>query len=158
MITDENVLLNHGAYEERYPTKEIIFKNAQKTFRAEIDYETKSNKKIFVSTKPSDGFRYEGFIKDGKASGAGKLFDRGIRFYEGDWKNGYFNGNGCLYDFRGMFPKYEATFKEGKLNGSVIIYNVQHEKIFEGTYKNNIRKHGTTFINGRRVYLSLIHI
>lgn len=26
MITDENVLLKHGAYEERYPTKEIIFK------------------------------------------------------------------------------------------------------------------------------------
>ena len=30
-------------------TKEIIFKNAQKTFRAETDYETKSNKKTFVS-------------------------------------------------------------------------------------------------------------
>ena len=133
-------------------TKKIIFKNAQKTFHAEVDYETKSNKKTFVSTKPSDGFRYEGFIKDGKASGAGKLFDRGIRFYEGNWKNGYFNGNGCLYDFRGIFPKYEASFKEGKLNGSVIIYNLQHEKIFEGTYKNNIRKYGTTFINGRRLY------
>jgi hypothetical protein len=95
--------------------KKIIFKNAEKTFQAEVDYETKSNKKIFVSTKPIHGYRYEGFVKDDKPFGAGKLFDKGIRFYEGNWKNGYFDGDGCLYDFRGIFPKYEATFKEGKM-------------------------------------------
>ena len=30
-------------------TKKIIFKNAQKTFHAEIDYETKSNKNVKVT-------------------------------------------------------------------------------------------------------------
>ena len=132
--------------------KKIIFKNAERTFHADVDYETKSNKKTFVSTKPVDGYRYEGFVKDDKPFGAGKLFDEGIRFYEGNWKNGYFHGDGCLYDFRGIFPTYEATFKEGKLNGSVIRYNSQHEKIFEGIYKNNIRKHGTIFTNNRKIY------
>ena len=36
--------------------------------------------------------------------------------YEGSWKNGYYNGFGCLYNQKGE-KEYKGNFKNGKKNG-----------------------------------------
>ena len=65
-----------------------------------------------------DGRKYEGNWKNGIWNGRGKYtFNDGFG-YEGEWKNGVENGMGILTYLNG--DKYEGEFKNGKmLNGKM---------------------------------------
>ena len=65
-----------------------------------------------------DGRKYEGNWKNGIWNGRGKYtFNDGFG-YEGEWKNGVENGMGILTYLNG--DKYEVEFKNGKmLNGKM---------------------------------------
>lgn len=128
--------------------KQITFCNNQKCFHAKIISEENRNRKVFVRTTSVEGFSFEGFIQKNKVHGFGKLFHNGVLFYEGNWKNGYFDGNGTLLGAYGVLPAIEGHFKKGKMHGKIIMYNESGRKKFEGIYKNNIRVHGDVLQNG----------
>jgi len=62
-----------------------------------------------------DGTFYEGnFDEDGNYNGFGKLAFSKSRFYEGDFLNGYFHGNGIFYHGDEFV---EGEFKDGHIHG-----------------------------------------
>jgi len=70
--------------------------------------------------KPVEEF--SGKMKDDKFQ-SGKRYDSfGTLIYEGDFRNGKYNGSGTLYYESGT-PKYKGKFSDGKYNGDGILYN-----------------------------------
>ena len=132
--------------------KQITFCNNQKCFHVKIISEENRNRKLFVRTTSVEGFSLEGFIQKNKVNGFGKLFHNGVLFYEGNWKNGYFDGNGTFLGAHGVLPSIEGHFKRGRMHGKIIMYNTSGRKKFEGIYKNNSRVYGDLFDNGELHY------
>ena len=85
---------------------------------------------------------FRGSMKDGRADGRGRYFDRSGLAYEGEWKNGVMDGHGRL-----RLPnadEYAGQFRAGKANGTGRYVDVTGE-IFEGPFVNGLRDgRGTT--------------
>jgi hypothetical protein len=143
--------------------------------------------------KYEDGSIYEGGAKDGIRHGKGKIyyadgmvfegrFDEGVVFgpgvlwykngrlcYEGDYKDGKFDGHGILYnglieDLRSFFDykdfnkvgkcwsKYEGDFEKDRKNGTGTLYLMNGEKYFGEFINDKIHGKGTFyFIDGRNI-------
>ena len=76
---------------------------------------------------------YAGGCKDGKASGDGKA--TGIATYEGNFKNGYPDGQGKYSWANGDF--YYGGWKKGLKDGKGEIHYVGNEKLLKGYWKKD---------------------
>lgn len=94
------------------------------------------NRKIRLDVpvvKPVEEFA--GKMKDDKFQ-SGKRYDSfGTLIYEGDFRNGKYNGSGTLYYESGT-PKYKGKFSDGKYNGDGILYNEDGSVRKKGKFKN----------------------
>jgi len=83
----------------------------------------------------SNGTLLEGTFKEGKFTGFGrKITDR--ECYEGDWKDGYYHGNGKLYNTDGTYL-LEGKFHNGKFTGKGRRTN-RDDSAYEGDWKNGL--------------------
>lgn len=93
------------------------------------------NRKIRLDVpvvKPVEEF--VGKMKDDKFQ-SGKRYDSfGTLIYEGDFRNGKYNGSGTLYYESGT-PKYKGKFSDGKYNGDGILYNEDGSVRKKGKFK-----------------------
>jgi hypothetical protein len=85
---------------------------------------------------------YDGNFKNRKFEGTGTLMETPslhratvIKRYEGSWKNGYYNGFGCLYNQKGE-KEYEGNFKNGKKNGQGQLFE-NGKLLYQGTWKDD---------------------
>ena len=85
-------------------------------------------------------YNYDGDWMNDKYEGFGALFDKGEK-YTGDFKNGNYHGNGCLYKINGDI--LEGEFFEGKLKNGKISY--KNGDTYEGLLENEK-------YNGKGVY------
>ena len=76
---------------------------------------------------------YEGACKDGKANGTGKA--TGIATYDGDFKNGYPDGQGKYTWASGDF--YYGGWKKGLKDGKGEIHYVGNGKLLKGYWKKD---------------------
>ena len=67
--------------------------------------------------------RYEGALVNGKRDGFGTLKNlaSGSFIYVGEWKNGFYHGQGALYDYRDK--KYQGEFYQGQYHGKGTTYH-----------------------------------
>jgi len=95
---------------------------------------------------------FHGSIKDGRAHGRGRYFERSGLAYEGEWVNGVMDGYGKL-----RLPnadEYAGQFRAGKANGTGRHVDVTGE-IFEGPFVNGLRDgRGTTWLPDGTSYRS----
>lgn len=109
---------------------------------------------IFKDGKLTNGFevhpggeRYEGQFKDGLFNGLGTLIDSNGNKYSGFWLDGTFNGCGSTITHKG--GHYEGEFKNGCRNGNGIL-RYSDGTIYSGEFsQGNIQGRGTmSFPNG----------
>ena len=83
---------------------------------------------------------YEGFFKNDEKHGEGIIYDRDKNdpIYKGNFANGVFEGKGKfkLYEDEDS-DYYEGEFKEGKIHGEGIIYDKNHNIIYDGHFVDN---------------------
>ncbi|WP_162985730.1 hypothetical protein [Virgibacillus halodenitrificans] len=90
------------------------------------------NASSIVFAEDLTSYTYEGDInEDGLYHGQGKLYYKDLLFYEGDFANGDFNGEGTLYQVESDHPessantnkvKYQGHFKDGLYHGKGTLY------------------------------------
>jgi len=69
-----------------------------------------------ILKKPNNTFVYEGNFVNNKHHGKGKaVYNNGEFFYDGEWKNGQWSGNGILETKQGF--KYSGELKDGEMTG-----------------------------------------
>ena len=132
-----------------------FFKNkkVQNEKNQKIEYE--KNKESANGKSYPNGSYYVGEIKDGKPHGNGKLFQKDakininkenmlfltisshsinenkyttkdVKVYDGEWKDGKYNGTGTEYYINKIFKnteKYQGDWKDGTYNGNGILLN-----------------------------------
>ena len=99
----------------------------------EIYYEYRDDISLYIGKKKNDEYegrgilydisgniKYNGFFKNGKYNGFGKLYNSNILIYVGFFNDGYKQGKGTEY-INGN-KKYEGKFYEGEKNGIFIEY------------------------------------
>ena len=82
--------------------------------------------------------KYQGEIKDGKYDGRGILYAfSGKVEYDGYFKNGEYDGFGREFNFYDNKLKYEGFFSNYKYNGKGILYYKNGKIFFIGIFKEN---------------------
>lgn len=86
---------------------------------------------------------YMGFFTTGVFDGVGTHFlradkGRGATDYDGNYKDGYYSGQGILYYTNGKI-KYNGLFLGGLFDGNGSIYNERGLKVYEGEFKEGQR-------------------
>ena len=92
-------------------------------------------------------YKYEGEFKDGKYNGKGTMTSADGDVYEGEFKDGDWNGHGkCTFADGDV---YEGEFIDGEFNGHGK-YTFADEDVYEGEFKDGkYNGHGTmTFADG----------
>lgn len=103
---------------------------------------TITNWKHFTKLNAEKAGEYTGEIKDGKRHGKGIVKYEDGSYYDGEWDNNIYHGQGTLKTSAGT---YTGAFKNGKKNGYGTLTN---KTIFAGTWKNNKPIEGTLTSNG----------
>ena len=84
----------------------------------------------------NDGHRYYiGEVKNGLQDGRGKVFVDNVLRYDGDWKNGNFNGIGKYYNEDGKLI-YNGEFRNNKMEGRGTLYSIINSSKVTGEYRN----------------------
>ena len=97
--------------------------------------------------------KYSGNIKDGKAHGVGVLTYKkekeNIKFYEGNFVNGFFEGQGIYSDKNYI---YKGNFRKGKMNGTGEITYKKNKNHYIGQFKNDKLEGGgiLTYPDGKK--------
>lgn len=101
------------------------------------------NKQYFNKTVSSpvaflpDGGEYDGSLLKGELSGEGRIVWPDGRYYEGDFRNGFFHGTG-VYRKKGY--SYEGEFVDGVAKGKGVI-TFSDDRVYKGEV-NNARANG----------------
>lgn len=82
-----------------------------------------------------EGVFYVGDMKDGLREGKGWMVLQSNAFYVGEFKNDTYDGMG-IYGWENANILAQNTYLAGKRNGPGIEYEVDSDKIFEGTWKD----------------------
>jgi hypothetical protein len=112
----------------------------QRTSNAEdtgITPQSSESDEIHVLHLPN-GDVYEGELKDGLYNGQGTMTYANGDVYEGEWKNGERNGHGKMTYANGDI--YEGELKDGILNGQGT-YTFADGRVYTGEFERNMR-HG----------------
>jgi len=87
-----------------------------------------------IETGPNDEYRIEGWWKDEKLNGYGKIYQKGKLVYDGEFKNDLKHGRGNyvhpkdLYNYVGnwrdgrFFGKGTLSYKNGKVETGIFRY------------------------------------
>ena len=86
---------------------------------------------------------YDGEWKNGKYDGKGKLYKDGKLLYDGEWKNGKYDGKGKEYEYRHgtLLLLYEGNWKDGTMHGKGTLYWRSGNVWYDGEWENGTR-HG----------------
>ena len=79
-------------------------------------------------------YKYEGEFKDGKYNGKGTMTFADGRVYKGEFKDGEWNGRGIQYNADGT-KWYDGEFKDGKYNGKGTMTSAEGA-VYEGEFKD----------------------
>ncbi|MDR1241040.1 MAG: hypothetical protein LBK29_04190 [Oscillospiraceae bacterium] len=83
---------------------------------------------------------YEGDFKEGVYNGKGKKYNDGHLIYSGSFTNGKYSGEGLLYDESSGVTKYSGEFENGNYNGFGRLHDTgTMAVIYEGEFKNGKR-------------------
>jgi len=84
---------------------------------------------------------YEGDFKEGFYDGEGKQYKDGHLIYLGEFKDGKYSGTGTLYNISSGEVLYSGEFKNGLYDGEGKLYDTHSAKIiYEGKFENGKRK------------------
>lgn len=72
---------------------------------------------------------YSGFGQEYYANGKVK--------YDGNWANGKYNGEGCLYNSITYNLEYSGNFRDDMKHGDGILFDIDGNQIYEGRFNNN---------------------
>ena len=90
---------------------------------------------------PNRKIQYEGEHFNGKREGLGKYFDQESKYYFiGEYKNGYLNGKGTVYNLADNKIKYEGDFINGKFEGRGKLF-YDNGNYYIGQFRNHLQ-HG----------------
>ena len=96
------------------------------------------NSEILYHDQEKTKRKYEGEIKDGKYDGRGILYDfSGKIEYNGYFKDNKYDGYGREYNFYDNKLKYEGFFSNYKYNGKGILYYKNNKIFFCGIFKDD---------------------
>ena len=111
-----------------------------------IRNETRSQRTSYTT---SDGI-YIGNYVNKKRNGKGKLILADQSYYEGNFKDGVFNGSGY---YRTRNYTYKGQFIAGKKSGKGKLENLTTKSIYEGEFKNDMKEgYGIEKFNDGSVY------
>ena len=82
-------------------------------------------------------------LKDGKGI-IREFLDNGLLYFEGEYSNGKWNGQGKGYNFEGKLV-FEGQYLNGKWNGQGKEYNYKGKLVFEGEFLNGKRWNGNLY-------------
>ena len=87
----------------------------------------------------NEGAYYVGQLSNGKREGFGKLIYRNGDFYEGEWKDGIFHGEGSFtYPSKGY--RFECTFINGDAHGNARRVSLVDKRVLKEEYWVNGKK------------------
>ena len=93
---------------------------------------------------------YIGKYINNKRNGQGKLIQSDPSFYEGNFKNDLYDGNGY---FQNKNYIYKGEFLGGKKNGKGKLENLINKTIYEGEFKNDMKNgYGIETYNDGSIY------
>lgn len=73
-------------------------------------------------------------IDNNGITGEGKEYQSGYLYYDGEFKNSSFNGDGILYFEKSKQKEYEGSFRNGKYNGKGTLYDETGKVIYSGKW------------------------
>jgi hypothetical protein len=133
-------MLGKDCYLEENKVDELVL--AVNKAREEAKRKAKERRNGYGECDYGNG-RYEGNFKDGKFNGFGTLyFDDGSK-YVGNWKDDNCWGRGTLYNSDGT-KKYEGNYENSLRHGRGILYYDNGNR-YEGNWKKGIRDGQGTF-------------
>lgn len=103
-----------------------------------VEFYHRDEIKITVVNSTQSGLVfYDGDWKNGDFDGYGTLYnDYGVMKYQGAWKNGQRHGKGLLYHGNGK-KAYEGFWSECQRDGKGCSYDSQGKRLYEGSWKND---------------------
>lgn len=115
------------------------------------DADSYNNPPLPLSGNETGKLVYEGNFSNGYRDGQGKLYKDGKLIYEGSFMEGLRHGTGKAYENDTI---YEGPFFRDQKTGTGTIYDQYHHKIFYGEFQNNMKNgHGQEFgFMGNLVY------
>ena len=78
-----------------------------------------------------------GIYKNDELNGSNKQYVGGYLLYDGESKNGEYDGYGILYHYGTNIPRYEGEFKNGMRHGTGTSYSETGEVVYTGKWKND---------------------
>ena len=78
-----------------------------------------------------------GEYKKNRLNGANKQYIGGYLYYNGESKDGMFNGHGVLYYYGTNIPRYKGEFKNDMRHGTGTSYSETGKVIYQGKWKND---------------------
>lgn len=78
-----------------------------------------------------------GRYKNDELNGSNKQYVGGYLLYDGECKEGKYDGYGILYHYGTNIPQYEGDFKNGMRHGTGTSYTETGEVVYEGKWKND---------------------
>ncbi|MCR2805552.1 stalk domain-containing protein [Paenibacillus soyae] len=94
----------------------------------------------------SNDTEYFGAEQNGLPHGEGRLLHNGKLFYEGDFKNGIIEGSGIMYDLEDRSSYYEGEFKNNRFNGQgTTVYS--DGSYYEGPFVDGMREGSGKLLN-----------
>ena len=130
-ISQENNKLTNFDDKEYQPANTSLQSIPKKFFI--IKNETRSHR---TSYSTSDSIYIGNYINK-KRNGPGKLILADQSYYEGNFKDGEFDGNGY---YRTRNYTYKGQFIQGKKNGKGKLENFTTKSIYEGEFKNDMKE------------------
>lgn len=71
---------------------------------------------------------------DERITGKVKEYKYGYLYYDGEYKNSHFNGDGILYFLKSKQKQYEGSFRNGKYDGKGTLYDEGGNTIYSGKW------------------------
>ncbi|MGS2717160.1 C13 family peptidase [Eionea flava] len=114
-----------------------------------IEYKDRYTKAIPVPVATlADGAVYEGELRKGLLSGAGRLVWPNQEYYEGEFEEGLFHGEGVLHA-RDFF--YEGMFSRGDMQGNGKL-RYSNDDVYEGQMDSGLPNGLGVFTSGENTY------
>lgn len=73
-------------------------------------------------------------VNDDGLTGKGKMYSNGCLLYDGEYKDGNYDGKGTLYFKNSQQVQYKGEFKNGNYNGKGTLYDENGNKVYSGKW------------------------
>ncbi|MDF2650751.1 MAG: hypothetical protein K0Q73_6556 [Paenibacillus sp.] len=114
--------------------RKVMWDGPSSTVRIQNSFTSSNVDMIF-----SNDTAYEGNQVNGKPDGRGKLVHKGTLLYEGDFKEGFVEGQGKMYDVNNPASYYEGSFQNNRFQGQgKLVYD--DGDYYVGPFVNGMRE------------------